>query len=343
MGSVVAVLALSANTSFADFPRLCRVLALDRFLPDTFAVARPPPRLLARHRRARPPLRRCCSSPSAASPIASSPSSPSAPSSRSRSRRRAWCSTGAGSAGRAAPLAVDQRRRRGGHGHHAGRRRRLQVRRGRVARRRRRPARRAARSRGSTGTTASWPAGRRRSAARRSTETQPPIVVVPVQSWSKLTSRGLRFALELSHDVRALHILTQDSTISRAHRRSGRSSSAGPRAPAGSPLPQLVLRKSTYRQFFAPLIDYVEQLRDGHPDRDIVVIVPDLVVRRWYQRFLHNNRGAWLRGAPAPARRPARRGRQHAVLPGGLRRARRARARAGPARPRVRCGLRLRR
>jgi hypothetical protein len=34
-----------------------------------------------------------------------------------------------------------------------------------------------------------------------------------VQSWSKLTSRGVRFALELSPDVRALHILTQDSTI----------------------------------------------------------------------------------------------------------------------------------
>ena len=38
MAAVVAVLALSANTSFADFPRLCRVLALDRFLPDTFAL-----------------------------------------------------------------------------------------------------------------------------------------------------------------------------------------------------------------------------------------------------------------------------------------------------------------
>src|SRR5262249_49275946 len=38
MGSIVAVLCLSANTSFADFPRLCRVLALDRYLPDTFAV-----------------------------------------------------------------------------------------------------------------------------------------------------------------------------------------------------------------------------------------------------------------------------------------------------------------
>ena len=38
IGSVVAVLALSANTSFADFPRVCRVLAEDRFLPDSFAI-----------------------------------------------------------------------------------------------------------------------------------------------------------------------------------------------------------------------------------------------------------------------------------------------------------------
>ncbi len=38
IGSVVAVLALSANTSFADFPRVCRVLAEDRILPDSFAI-----------------------------------------------------------------------------------------------------------------------------------------------------------------------------------------------------------------------------------------------------------------------------------------------------------------
>ncbi|HVI23402.1 MAG TPA: APC family permease, partial [Myxococcales bacterium] len=36
MGSVFAVLALSANTSFADFPRVCRLLALDDYLPDGF-------------------------------------------------------------------------------------------------------------------------------------------------------------------------------------------------------------------------------------------------------------------------------------------------------------------
>ena len=36
--SLLAVLTLSANTSFVDFPRLCRLIAQDRFLPKAFAV-----------------------------------------------------------------------------------------------------------------------------------------------------------------------------------------------------------------------------------------------------------------------------------------------------------------
>jgi hypothetical protein len=68
-----------------------------------------------------------------------------------------------------------------------------------------------------------------------------------------------------------------------------------PARAAGLPVPQLILRKSTYRLFFAPFIDYVEQLRDQHTDRDVVVIVPDLVVTHWYHALLHNNRGTVLR------------------------------------------------
>src|SRR5262245_6683731 len=37
IGSVLSVLALSANTGFADFPRLCRAIAQDGFLPHNFA------------------------------------------------------------------------------------------------------------------------------------------------------------------------------------------------------------------------------------------------------------------------------------------------------------------
>ncbi len=38
IGSVLAVLCLSANTSFVDFPRLCHLVAEDGFLPRPFAV-----------------------------------------------------------------------------------------------------------------------------------------------------------------------------------------------------------------------------------------------------------------------------------------------------------------
>jgi amino acid transporter len=38
MGSILLVLALSANTAFADFPRLCRAMAEDNYLPSGFAT-----------------------------------------------------------------------------------------------------------------------------------------------------------------------------------------------------------------------------------------------------------------------------------------------------------------
>src|ERR1019366_1512150 len=36
IGAILLVLALSANTAFADFPRLCKVIAHDGFLPRSF-------------------------------------------------------------------------------------------------------------------------------------------------------------------------------------------------------------------------------------------------------------------------------------------------------------------
>ncbi len=61
------------------------------------------------------------------------------------------------------------------------------------------------------------------------------------------------------------------------------------------PLPKLLELTSSYRQFFAPLLDWVDRARDANPQRVVVVVVPDLVVRHWYHAFLHNNRGTLLK------------------------------------------------
>jgi amino acid transporter len=293
MGSVVAVLALSANTSFADFPRLCRVLALDRFLPDTFATRG----------------RRLVFSYGVVV-LAVVSGTLLVVFEGVTDRLIPLFAIGAFLAFTLSQAGMVEHWRRAG-----GKRVRSSLlinAAGAVA----------------TGITTvivvvskfaegAWLAvaimpalvvmfyGINRhyqSVAREVVDDQPldlrkaksPIVIVPVQSWSKITSRGLRFALELSDDVRALHILTEDTTICELTA-VWEELVAGPARSAGLATPHLVLKKSTYRQFFAPLIDYVEQVRDEHVDRDVVLIVPDLVVRRWYHAFLHNNRGAVLR------------------------------------------------
>lgn len=52
--------------------------------------------------------------------------------------------------------------------------------------------------------------------------------------------------------------------------------------------------KSPYRYVIGPILDYVLELEQIHKDRQIAVLVPILVERHWYQRFLHNQRGELL-------------------------------------------------
>lgn len=52
---------------------------------------------------------------------------------------------------------------------------------------------------------------------------------------------------------------------------------------------------SPYRHVFNPLIDYVLKVKQEHPDRQIAVLIPELVARRWYHHLLHNKRAAMLK------------------------------------------------
>jgi amino acid transporter len=126
------------------------------------------------------------------------------------------------------------------------------------------------------------------------TSTGNPVVVVAAQSWNKLTERGLAFGLRLSTHVYAVQVRSETGKMRELTGDWDRLAQ-GPAAKAGLAAPQLVVLTSRYREFFKPLIDFVLDLRDSNPTRDIVVIIPDLVVTHWYLGLLHNNRGAILR------------------------------------------------
>jgi Amino acid permease len=121
----------------------------------------------------------------------------------------------------------------------------------------------------------------------------PPLVVVTIQNWGKIAQRALQFALTLSSDIRAVHVTTEDE-INPLREEWGKYVE-DPVKRAGRTPPELVVLPSPYRLVIRPIVDYVLKAEKEHPNRQIAIIVPELVERHWYHYPLHNQRAEILK------------------------------------------------
>jgi len=121
---------------------------------------------------------------------------------------------------------------------------------------------------------------------------QHPIAVIAIDRWSNVTRQGIEFAARLSPEVIALHVepnehseLLQDDWEHYVER---------PFRAAGKEPPRLHVLPSPYRFIIIPIVQFVLDLSKQHPDRSVVVVIPELVEDKWYEFFLHNQRGRLL-------------------------------------------------
>jgi amino acid transporter len=121
---------------------------------------------------------------------------------------------------------------------------------------------------------------------------QHPIAVIAIDRWSNITRQGLEFAARLSPEVIAVHVepgehseLLQDEWAHYVEK---------PFLAAGKEPPKLHVLPSPYRFVIIPFVQYVLDLSKKSPNRSIVVVIPELVEDRWYEYFLHNQRGRLL-------------------------------------------------
>ena len=124
----------------------------------------------------------------------------------------------------------------------------------------------------------------------------PPLVVVPIKDWTVIAEKAVRFALRLSPDIILVHV-SADETNGHALRRQLEEFVDGPLRTAGRARPRLEILPSPFRRLFHPLLAYIDGLKLEHPDRLIAVIVPELVESRWYEYLLHNQRATGLKAA----------------------------------------------
>jgi hypothetical protein len=120
----------------------------------------------------------------------------------------------------------------------------------------------------------------------------PPLVVVPIDDWNKVSQKALRFAMTLSPEVQALHVDCGENGD--MLQKQWDEWVADPAESTGKNPPELVILRSPYRFVVTPILNYVLDLERHHKDRQIAVVVSELVERRWYHYLLHNQRAGVL-------------------------------------------------
>jgi len=130
---------------------------------------------------------------------------------------------------------------------------------------------------------------------------QPPIVLIPIERWDRLVDKALKFAMQLTPDVIAIHLVALEGDDAEDRSASLRKRWAeaveAPLKKLGVPVPRLVQLQSPYRQLAEPLIKLVRETEADNPKRSIAMLLPVLVTAHWWERLLHPNRTPMLQKA----------------------------------------------
>jgi amino acid transporter len=125
---------------------------------------------------------------------------------------------------------------------------------------------------------------------------QYPIVIIPIYGWDRLSERAVRFGLLLSDEVIAIHVTTDEEDRQRL-RELWAEKVEKPAKAANFAVPRLEIISSPYRRIDQPILDFVQKTRKKNPNRLIAVILPELVEPHWYEFVLHNLYAARLRAS----------------------------------------------
>jgi amino acid transporter len=120
-----------------------------------------------------------------------------------------------------------------------------------------------------------------------------PLVIVPLDRWTRISEKGLRFAMKISSHVEAVHVDAEECS-DEVHSSFQRNVVTPIRA-AGLTPPELVFVRSPYRFVLMPLVDHILEVERQQPGRQVAVLIPELVVRHWWQTPLHNQRAQLLK------------------------------------------------
>jgi hypothetical protein len=118
--------------------------------------------------------------------------------------------------------------------------------------------------------------------------------VIPLRRLDQVGRKALRFALTVSPDVYVVQVLAEELDTEDLQAQWRERVEEPVRRQLGVAAPQLILIRSQYREFFGRFLAWVRELTAAKPDRQVIVLIPELVHGRWYQ-FLLSHRATRLK------------------------------------------------
>jgi hypothetical protein len=121
-----------------------------------------------------------------------------------------------------------------------------------------------------------------------------PIVLIPIEKWNAVSEKTLRFAWSISKQIRFVHVECEEEDDTFQQR--WHALVELPARNAQLPVPELIVLKSPFRFVVAPLVEYALRLQSQNPKCHLAILVPELIEDHWYNDLLHDNRPQLLKG-----------------------------------------------
>jgi amino acid transporter len=120
-----------------------------------------------------------------------------------------------------------------------------------------------------------------------------PLIILPVQKWSRLTRKAVEVAYALSRDVEAVHVCAEGEKND--VREEWEKYVLTPLRKAGLTEPKLTMLDSPFRLVITPIVNHVLAVQQENPTRRIAVLIPEMIEHHWWHYFLENNRAELLK------------------------------------------------
>ncbi len=111
-------------------------------------------------------------------------------------------------------------------------------------------------------------------------------VIVPISGMQQAVIGAIKYAKALSDDVAAVYVCIDPVETDKVRTKWNKFCMGAP----------LIVLDSPYRSIIEPLVDYIDEVRNRYKDGVITVVLPEFVPSKWWHHLLHNQTALFMKG-----------------------------------------------